>query len=189
MAEATTTEEKYKIILDDKTVHTIDPMRFITIKNLCDDIDDDSIEIPIPGIKKEIFDYIIEFMELHHKSEDEVNKTEEGQHELRIKPLSETDNAYFAKLGLQNHFNLILAANYLDFKLLLDYSCKAIAEMIKGKDPSEIKKIFGVESDFTEEEKAQVLVENPWLKSDDEKSSLMIGIEEDAHSGGGGAAE
>jgi len=187
MAEATTTEEKYTIILDDKTVYTIDPMRFITIKNLCDDIDDDSTEIPIPGIKKEIFDFIIEFMELHPKSEDEVNTTEEGQHELRVKPLSEADNAYFAKLGLKKHFDLILAGNYLDFKLLLDYSCKAIAEMIKGKEPSEIKQIFGVEGDFTEKEKTDVLVENPWLKSDGEKSSSMTVIEEEDHSGGGAA--
>ena len=62
------------------------------------------------------------------------------------------------------HLSLVpQAANFLDLKPMLDITCKAVAEMIKGKTPDEIKKVFGVEGDFTDEEKAQVLRDNPWL--------------------------
>ena len=47
---------------------------------------------------------------------------------------------------------------------MLNLTCKAVAEMIKGKTPDEIKAIFGIESDFTEEEKAAVLAEHEWLR-------------------------
>ena len=61
---------------------------------------------------------------------------------------------------------------------MLEVCCKAVAEMIKGKTPQEIKKVFGVEGEFTQEEKEQVLRDNPWLESPEEETS----------SGGGGGA-
>ena len=81
---------------------------------------------------------------------------------MRQKPLEGWD-AEFVAVPLATLFEMILAANFLDLKPMLDVTCKAVAEMIKGKTPDEIKKVFGVEGDFTEEEKAQVLRDNPWL--------------------------
>jgi hypothetical protein len=66
-------------------------------------------------------------------------------------------------------FDIILAANYLDIKPLLsvlfeynplpllmllssDLGCKAVAGMVKGKTPGEIRKLFNVVNDFTPEE-------------------------------------
>jgi len=61
-------------------------------------------------------------------------------------------------------FDLILAANYLDIKGLLDMTCKRAAEMIKGKTPEEIRKLFNIKCDFTEEELEQIRKENSWCE-------------------------
>ena len=34
------------------------------------------------------------------------------------------------------------AANYLDIKSLLDVVCRAVADMIKGRDPQDIRRVF-----------------------------------------------
>lgn len=59
-------------------------------------------------------------------------------------------------------FELILAANYLNIKSLLDLTCMTVAEMIKGKTPEEIRKTFNIKNDFTPEEEEEVKRENLW---------------------------
>merc|ERR1719469_919817 len=61
-------------------------------------------------------------------------------------------------------FELVLAANYMDIKPLLDLSCAAVASMIKGKSAEEIRKIFNISNDFSPEEEAQVREENKWCE-------------------------
>merc|ERR1712201_35465 len=65
-------------------------------------------------------------------------------------------DADFLKVDQGTLFELILAANYLDIKGLLDVTCKTVANMIKGKTPDEIRKTFNIKNDFTAAEEEQV---------------------------------
>ena len=61
-------------------------------------------------------------------------------------------------------FNLMLVANDLNIKPLLDITCAKVASMIKGKTPEEIRKTFNIVNDFTPEEEAKVREENKWCE-------------------------
>ena len=49
-------------------------------------------------------------------------------------------------------FELVLAANYLDIKPLLDLTCKHIAGITQGKTPEDFRNYMGIEGDLTPEE-------------------------------------
>jgi S-phase kinase-associated protein 1 len=72
--------------------------------------------------------------------------------------------ATFVGVDQEVLFELILAANYMDIKPLLDLTCATVASMIKGKTPEEIRKHFNIVNDFTPAEEAQVREENKWCE-------------------------
>ena len=75
-----------------------------------------------------------------------------------------SDPFFFLQVDQGTLFELILAANYLDIKGLLDVTCKTVANMIKGKTPEEIRKTFNIKNDFTPSEEEQVRKENEWCE-------------------------
>merc|ERR1712166_261969 len=73
----------------------------------------------------------------------------------------------FVKVDDETLFSLILAANYLDIKPLLDLTRKTVADYIKQcKTPQEIRRRFNIKNDFTPEEEEEVRKENAWCRSD-----------------------
>ena len=70
----------------------------------------------------------------------------------------------FCNVDQPTLFELILAANYLDIKSLLDLTCKTVANTIKGKSPEEIREFFNIKNDFTPEEEEKVRKENEWCE-------------------------
>lgn len=72
--------------------------------------------------------------------------------------------ATFVAVDQEILFELILAANYMDIKPLLDLTCATVASLIKGKSAEDIRKQFHIVNDFTPEEEAQVREENKWVE-------------------------
>ena len=72
--------------------------------------------------------------------------------------------SFVESLDQEELFEMILAANFLECKPLLDLLCARVAAMIKGKTPEEIRQTFNITNDFTPEEEAQVREENRWCE-------------------------
>ncbi|KAJ1330788.1 hypothetical protein BSLG_009240 [Batrachochytrium salamandrivorans] len=75
----------------------------------------------------------------------------------RADDISEWDTQ-FINIENDDIFELILAANYMDIKPLLDLGCMTVANRIRGKSPEEIRTAFNIENDFTPEEEEQIRV-------------------------------
>ncbi|CAI0547406.1 unnamed protein product [Linum tenue] len=125
-------------------------MQSQTIKHM---IEDDCADngIPLPNVTAKILAMVIEYCNNHHGSPD-------GAAEDGLK----TWDAEFVKVDQETLFDLILAANYLNIKDLLDLTCQTVADMIKDRTPEEIRKHFNIVNDFTPEEEEEVRRENQW---------------------------
>ncbi|CAM8917304.1 unnamed protein product [Rhodiola kirilowii] len=125
-----------------------------TIKHM---IEDDCADngIPLPNVTSRILAKVIEYCKKHVES---VKTETAGAADDDLKAW-DTD---FVKVDQATLFDLILAANYLNIKSLLDLTCQTVADMIKGKTPEEIRKTFNIKNDFTPEEEEEVRRENQW---------------------------
>jgi S-phase kinase-associated protein 1 len=148
---------KIKLISSDNEVFELDAdVAFIseTVKNMLEETDAVS---PLPvDLRSAALFKAIEYCTYHF----EHSKTFEG--------VIEEDSARWYKDYVLADappdvlYDLIIAANFLNIKGLLDLLCQAVADMIKGKTPDEIRELFGVENDFSPEEEEEVRRENAW---------------------------
>ncbi|KAI8826935.1 Skp1 family, dimerization domain-containing protein [Fimicolochytrium jonesii] len=134
----------------------------VLIKNMLEDVGEaDDQPIPLPNVSGPILQKVIEYA-THHKDDPPAPPEEEA------KPKSSDDigewDREFTNVDQGTLFELILAANYLDMKGLLDLGCKTVANMIKGKSVEEIRKTFNIQNDFTPEEEEQIRKENEWCE-------------------------
>ena len=51
-------------------------------------------------------------------------------------------------------FELVIAANFLNIEPLLNLACKKVADMIRGKSPTQLRREFGIPGTFSEDVQA-----------------------------------
>ena len=124
---------------------------------------DDTQEIPLPNVKTSVLTKVIAFLN-HHVVTEPMSEIEKPLKSSNMSEVVQPFYAEFVAVEQEILFELILAANYMDIKPLLDLTCATVASMIKGKSPEEIRKTFNIVNDFTPEEEAQVREENKWCE-------------------------
>mmetsp|Transcript_9129 Transcript_9129/g.33490 ORF Transcript_9129/g.33490 Transcript_9129/m.33490 type:complete len:158 (-) Transcript_9129:723-1196(-) len=129
-----------------------------TVKNMIEDVDEEGSDapIPLPNVNAKILAKVIEYCK--HQVETRKESEDKAASEESIKNWE----ANFVNVDQNTLFELILAANYLNIKSLLDLTCLTVANMIKGKNPEEIRRTFHIKNDFTPEEEEEVKRENQW---------------------------
>ncbi|XP_019179020.1 PREDICTED: SKP1-like protein 1A [Ipomoea nil] len=120
-----------------------------TIKYMIDDGCVDNA-IPIANVTGKILAKVIEYC----KSHAEAAKTSQDD-------LKDFD-ANFIKVNHTTLLDLILAANFLNVKSLLDLTTQAVANLIEKKTVEEVRKFFNIQNDFTPEEEEEIRKESPW---------------------------
>ena len=126
--------------------------RSVTIKGMIDDGNDD--EIPLPEITHPTLTKVIEFLKHLH----EGNAAPDIEKPLRSNDLKEVTSEWFATfidLDDDTVQDIILAANFLDIKELLNLSCAKMGSVIRGMTVVEFRKRFNIVNDFTPEEEAE----------------------------------
>eukprot|EP00730_Choanoeca_flexa_P020084 TRINITY_DN9815_c0_g1_i1.p1 TRINITY_DN9815_c0_g1~~TRINITY_DN9815_c0_g1_i1.p1 ORF type:complete len:165 (+),score=35.06 TRINITY_DN9815_c0_g1_i1:146-640(+) len=135
----------------------------LTMKNMLEDLgwESDDAPIPLPNVSGTILEKVIEYCE-QHQDDDPIN--EDDQTKIDNDELSGFDLEFVRDIDQGTLFHLILAANFLDIKSLLDLTCKHVASMIRNKTPQEIRDTFNIKNDFTPQEEEQVRKENEWAE-------------------------
>ncbi|KAG4034305.1 hypothetical protein MFRU_003g02750 [Monilinia fructicola] len=165
MSEGSTTT--IVLVSNDNASITVDRAvaeRSMLIKNMLEDLGDGvlSTPVPIPNVNEAVLRKVIEWAE-HHKHDPVPATDDDSDSRKKTTDIEEWDQK-FMQVDQEMLFEIILAANYLDIKALLDVGCKTVANMIKGKSPEEIRKTFNITNDFTPEEEEQIRRENEWAE-------------------------
>ncbi|KAL0310466.1 UNVERIFIED_CONTAM: SKP1-like protein 11 [Sesamum calycinum] len=86
------------------------------------------------------------------------------------------DEEFVARAEMSVLFDVVLAANYLDIKDLMDLVCQEIADRMQNKSVKWVRKTFCIENDFTPEEEKKIKEEHPWawkdVESDEEEKKI-----------------
>ena len=153
------------------------------IKNMIEDLGDPGAEpIPImnvstishphrtranplthsPQVSHQVLEKVLDWCK-HHQNDPQPTGDDDADSRKKTTDIEEWDQK-FMQVDQEMLFEIILAANYMDIKALLDVGCKTVANMIKGKSPEEIRKTFNIQNDFTPEEEDQIRRENEWAE-------------------------
>jgi len=117
-------------------------------------------------VKGEIFSKVLEFCK--HHIENPPPKEDEERKKLELTQWEET---FCSEMDQRTFFSVILAANFLDIKSLLDTTCLHMALKLKKMSPEEIRKEYNITKEFTpeEEEKARKEFEEMILQTTSKK--------------------
>lgn len=158
----------------------------VIVKNMLEDLGmgkDKSIEveqevIPLPNISEACMEKVINWCD-HHKDDPPPPTPPPGEEDLMIfnDEIGEWDQE-FLKMEDSVLFDLILAANYLDIKGLLDVTTTHVAHLIvEARTPEGIRKRFNIKNDLTPDDLKKIEQEAlTWLDSDsDEDEDKKVG--------------
>ncbi|CAN7078298.1 unnamed protein product [Brassica oleracea var. botrytis] len=132
-----------------------------TVKNM---IEDDCTDggIPLANVNSATLAKVIEYCKKHVEAAAEANAGDKDTYGANEDIELKTWDADFVKVDQPLLVDLILAANFLIIPGLLDLTCKTVADMMRGKTVLQIREIFHIKNDYTNEEEAEVRKENAW---------------------------
>ncbi|ODM91048.1 S-phase kinase-associated protein 1 [Orchesella cincta] len=119
-------------------------------------------EVYIP-LRAEIVRHVLSWM-FHHKDDtgppERLNERD-GRGDAET---GQWDREFLAGLETGTLMELVLAADFLAVKELVDLTANAVSGLITGKTPEQIRKTFNVKKDLKPEEEEIIRRENQWCE-------------------------
>lgn len=120
-----------------------------TMMQSCNTGNGGNIVVPVSRVRGTTLRKVLEYAN-HHKDDpapdDETEENFQG-----IVAISEWD-AEFLKVDQAELLDIVQAANFLDSKKLYKVSCQAVANLLKGKSAAQLRAIFNIETDCSDDE-------------------------------------
>ncbi|KAI9081318.1 hypothetical protein K1719_036739 [Acacia pycnantha] len=141
---------------------TVSAARLSTLLNrmLEDVCVSDDCEGPIIAVNSKTLVKVIEYCEKHAPRANSVSSDSDAE-ELKNWDIE------FMKVDVEDAlFDILKAAKYLHIEGLLDLACQTVADLMKGKTLSQIRKIFDIKNDFSSEEQEQLRRQHPGYSFD-----------------------
>lgn len=130
-----------------------DAVQCATVKNMFGDVNVNVDEhIPLPEVGTAVMMSVIEFL---------AHLTKRGDAE-DFASQDAVFAASYVEVSVEYLLEVLLAANHLDCKPLLDACSIACANLIKNKTTEEIRETFKIENDFTPDEEEALRKKNEW---------------------------
>jgi S-phase kinase-associated protein 1 len=123
-----------------------------TVRGMLEDVGEDA-PIPLPNVTTPVLQQVVDYMRwmIDHGGVPNADGSSEFERS-------------FIDCENEQLFDLIMAANYMEIHPLLELTCRAVAQKVRGKAPEEIRQIFNIENDFTPEEEDAIRKENEWCQ-------------------------
>jgi S-phase kinase-associated protein 1 len=118
------------------------------------EMDSECVEIPFYHIEEEILIKVVAYMHYHeHIAPITIARPLKS---ADMETLVDAFDAKFCDCEQEVLFKLMLAANYMHIKPLLDLTSAKMASLMKGLTPGQIRTRFSIRDDFTPEEEEAV---------------------------------
>ncbi|KAI8800030.1 SconCp [Cladochytrium replicatum] len=120
------------------------------IQKKCEEIGESSCSKALElNVSSFIFQKVIAYAE-HHRGDPQY-----VEDRVSFADIDEWDKT-FMDVDNDTLFKLISAATHLEMKPLIDLACRTLAQSIMSKSAEEVRELYGINNDFTEEELAAI---------------------------------
>jgi S-phase kinase-associated protein 1 len=154
---------KIKLVSHDQETIEVEKsvaIQSVLIKSMLEDAGEDE-DIPVPNVSSAVLNKILEFCR-HVRDTGPCPEIEKPLRSANIHDVIEKWYADYIDVDQEMLMEIMMAANYLDIRSLLELSCAKLASKLKGKTPQQLREEFHLENDFTPEEEAKLMEENKW---------------------------
>lgn len=155
------TNQMIYIISNEGDRFSIAKSDFVRESYVASTMESDELEIDVPDASSNTIKNIIKFIEIQNNDRF-VPLNDDDKPTFQISSLKKIHMDFLKSYTIDELNEILLTANFLDMKSLIDLICAYYASIMKTNTVEKIREIFDIKNDFSLEEEQQIHSENQW---------------------------